>query len=82
MKFNYFLIFLKLLPEKWANTKKLAIQAKQDIAKLITTEVANIRSKVANYEIEQHDLRELFKQDAPLKHDCIDHYAKLDLVSS
>ncbi len=57
------------------------MQAKQDVAKLITNEVANIRSKVANFEIEQLEFRELFKQEGPFKYDCIDHYSRLDFVS-
>jgi hypothetical protein len=43
--------------------------------------VANIRSKIANFEIEQLEFRELFKQEGPFKYDCIDHYSRLDFVS-
>lgn len=71
---------LQLLPEKWANTKKLATQAKQRVAPLITNEVANIRKKTASFEIEQFEFREQFRQVAPFKYDSADPYTELDIV--
>lgn len=71
---------MKILPEKWANTKKLANQAKQFIAPFLTNEVANIRRKAGSFEAEQFDLRELFRQEAPFKYESTSPYIDIDKV--
>ena len=71
---------MQLLPEKWANTKKLANQAKQYIAPFLTNEVANIRRKAASFESEQHDFRESFRHEAPFKYECTTPYDEIDTV--
>jgi dynein heavy chain len=68
------------LPEKWTNTKKLAMQAKQQVAPLQTNEVANIRRKAASFDVEQYNFRESFRQEAPFKYDSENPYGKLDNV--
>lgn len=75
-----FTIFLKLLPEKWNNTKKLAMQAKQQVAPLQTNEVANIRRKTASFDVQQYEFREKFRQEAPFKYDSEQPYSKIDKV--
>lgn len=72
---------LQQLPEKWNNTKKLALQAKQQVAPLQTNEVANIRRKTARFDVEQYEFREKFRQDAPFKSDAEEPYKKIDFVS-
>ncbi len=71
---------LQHLPEKWANTKKLAMQAKQLVASLQTNEVANIRRKTAAFDVEQYNFREAFRQEAPFKYESQEPYKCLDTV--
>lgn len=56
------------------------MQAKQQVAPLQTNEVANIRRKVASFDVEQYNFREAFRQEAPFKYDSQDPYKKLDNV--
>lgn len=73
---------LTTLPEKWTNTKKLALQAKQSVSPLQTSEVANIRRKTAAFDVEQYTFREEFRKKAPFLYASEDPYDKLDDVSS
>ncbi len=66
------------MPEKWTNTKKLSMQAKQQVAPLQTNEVANIRRKAASLDVEQYNFREAFRQEAPFRYDSKQPYSKLD----
>jgi dynein heavy chain len=68
------------LPEKWANTKKLTMQAKQQVGPLQTNEVANIRRKTAAFDVEQYTFRENFRKEAPFLYDSEKPYSKLDDV--
>ncbi len=70
------------MPEKWNNTKKLAMQAKQQVAPLQTNEVANIRRKTAAFDVEQYNFREKFRQEAPYKYDSEKPYDRLDQCNS
>ncbi len=72
---------LQQLPEKWTNTKKLALQAKQAVSPLQTSEVANIRRKTASFDVEQYSFREDFRKKAPFIYASEEPYKKLDLVS-
>ena len=69
---------LNALPEKWANTKKLALNVKQQVAPLQTNEVANLRRKVANFDVRQYEFREKFRKDLPFGYDQTHVYKKLD----
>ena len=69
---------LNILPEKWANTKKLALNVKQQVAPLQTNEVANLRRKVANFDVRQYEFREKFRKDLPFGYDQMNVYKKLD----
>ena len=69
------------MPEKWNNTKKLAMQAKQQVAPLQTNEVGNLRRKIASFDVEQYNFREGFRQEAPFKYDSQNPYNKLDQVN-
>ena len=71
---------LNVLPEKWANTKKLAINVKQQVAPLQTNEVANLRRKVATFDVSQYDFREKFRKEAPYNYDQAHVYKKLDHI--
>lgn len=39
------------LPEKWNNTKKIAVTVKQQVAPLQATEVSIIRRKCASFDV-------------------------------
>ena len=69
---------LNILPEKWANTKKLSLNVKQQVAPLQTNEVANLRRKIANFDVRQHEFREKFRKDLPFAYDQTQVYKKLD----
>ncbi|KAM4843232.1 dynein axonemal heavy chain 17 [Thomomys bottae] len=72
--------YLKLqeLPEQWTNTKKLAIQVKQNVAPLQANEVNILRRKCQNFEIKQHEFREKFRQEAPFLFSSPDPYKSLN----
>ena len=76
-----FCFLMQQLPEKWTNTKKLAMQAKQAVSPLQTTEVANIRRKTASFDVEQYSFREDFRKKAPFIYASKDPYKKIDDVS-
>jgi dynein heavy chain len=69
---------LNILPEKWANTKKLALNVKQQVAPLQTNEVANLRRKVSNFDVRQYEFREKFRKELPFSYDQTQVYKKLD----
>lgn len=69
---------LSTLPEKWANTKKLSLNVKQQVAPLQTNEVANLRRKVANFDVRQYEFREKFRKELPFTYDQTHVYKKLD----
>ena len=77
-KINF--ILFKQLPEKWANTKKLTMQAKQQVGPLQTNEVANLRRKVASFDVRQYEFRENFRKDAPFLYESEKPYNKIDNV--
>ncbi|KAM7334656.1 hypothetical protein ACRRTK_007976 [Alexandromys fortis] len=72
--------YLKLqeLPEQWTNTKKLAIQVKQNVAPLQANEVNILRRKCQQFELKQHEFREKFRRDAPFSFSDPDPYKSLN----
>ena len=69
---------LNALPEKWANTKKVALNVKQQVAPLQTNEVGNLRRKIANYDVRQHEFRERFRKELPFAYDQTQVHKRLD----
>ncbi|XP_040604010.1 dynein heavy chain 17, axonemal [Mesocricetus auratus] len=69
---------LQELPEHWTNTKKLAIQVKQNVAPLQANEVNILRRKCQQFEIKQHEFRERFRRDAPFSFSDPDPYKSLN----
>ncbi|KAF0298100.1 Dynein beta chain, ciliary [Amphibalanus amphitrite] len=69
---------LQELPEKWRNTVKLGIQAKQQVAPLQANEVANVRRSIASFELRQHEYREAFRKLLVFRYDCSTPYEILD----
>ncbi|CAI9163741.1 unnamed protein product [Rangifer tarandus platyrhynchus] len=68
---------LQELPEQWANTKKLAIQVKQNVSPLQANEVSILRRKCQQFELKQHEFREKFRQEAPFSFSDPDPYKSL-----
>ncbi|XP_063306953.1 dynein axonemal heavy chain 11 [Pelobates fuscus] len=69
---------LEELPEKWNNTKKIAISVKHDLAPRQTLEVSIIRKKCAAFDIKQANFRETFCLDAPFSYNAQKPYSRLD----
>ena len=57
------------------------MQAKQQVGPLQTNEVANIRRKIAAFDVEQYTFREGFRKEAPFLSDSERPYSKLDDVN-
>ncbi|XP_069511343.1 dynein axonemal heavy chain 17 [Ambystoma mexicanum] len=68
------------LPEQWNSTKKIAMRTKQNVAPLQANEVSIIRRKAQQLELKQLDLRDLFREKAPLAYDHPDPYTALNSV--
>uniref|UniRef100_A0A9L0SQL6 Dynein axonemal heavy chain 17 n=1 Tax=Equus caballus TaxID=9796 RepID=A0A9L0SQL6_HORSE len=68
---------LQELPEQWTNTKKLAIQVKQNVAPLQANEVNILRRKCQQFEV-QHEFREKFRREAPFSFSDPDPYKSLN----
>ncbi|XP_069504355.1 dynein axonemal heavy chain 11 [Ambystoma mexicanum] len=66
------------LPEKWSNTKKIAISAKHEVSPLQTAEVSLIRKKTILFDVKQNSLREKFRTEAPFHFEAVGPYALLD----
>nr|XP_051697525.1 dynein axonemal heavy chain 17 [Oryctolagus cuniculus] len=73
-------IHLKLqeLPEQWTNTKKLAIQVKQNVAPLQANEVSILRRRCQQFELKQHEFREKFRHEAPFSFKDPEPYKSLN----
>ncbi|KAL8567586.1 hypothetical protein ACOMHN_054399 [Nucella lapillus] len=69
---------LAILPEQWANTKKLSITVKQHVAPLQANEVMNIQKKSATFDVQQHKFRERFRSLNGFRYDCPNPYQILD----
>ena len=56
-------VFVQLeeLPQKWTNTKKLAIQVKHQVAPLQAQEVSSIRKRISEFDNKQQAYRDSFK---------------------
>ncbi|XP_061245817.1 dynein axonemal heavy chain 17 isoform X1 [Bos javanicus] len=68
---------LQELPEQWTNTKKLALQVKQNVSPLQANEVSILRRKCQQFELKQHEFRERFRQEAPFSFSDPDPYKSL-----
>ncbi|XP_051791984.1 LOW QUALITY PROTEIN: dynein axonemal heavy chain 11 [Erpetoichthys calabaricus] len=58
------------LPEKWNNTKKIAVSVKHEVAPLQTAEVSLIRKKCVAFEVKQVQFRERFHMEAPFNYNA------------
>ncbi|XP_043280370.1 dynein beta chain, ciliary isoform X2 [Venturia canescens] len=71
-------VFLQELPEQWANTKKLALMVKQQVAPLQAGEVSRIRGRISAFDTTIGHYREAFRRYGFFKYDCINPYGQLD----
>ena len=47
------MVQLNELPEKWANTKRLSVQAKQQVAPLQSLEVGKLKNRISDFDKKQ-----------------------------
>jgi hypothetical protein len=55
------LVQLQELPEKWANTKRLSVTAKQQVSPLQSMEVGKLKKRISNFETKQSEFRKSFQ---------------------
>ncbi|XP_008058125.2 dynein heavy chain 9, axonemal-like [Carlito syrichta] len=70
---------LEELPEKWSNTKKMAIIVRQQVAPLQANEVTILRQKCTAFDVEQQQFWERFRKEAPFRFNSINAYQMLDV---
>ena len=54
------LVQLTELPEKWGNTKRLSVQAIQQVAPLQTMEVGKLQKRISDFDVKQNEFRKDF----------------------
>uniref|UniRef100_A0A1I8JH23 DHC_N2 domain-containing protein n=1 Tax=Macrostomum lignano TaxID=282301 RepID=A0A1I8JH23_9PLAT len=69
---------LEVLPEKWNNTKKIAITVKQQVGPLQTNEIQKIKRTASEFDVQQHSYREQFRKIGPFQYSCPNSYDELD----
>lgn len=74
-------VFLQELPEQWANTKKIALTVKQQVAPLQAAEVVGIRNRIANFDQHVTFFREVFRNYAFFRYECGFPYAYSDRIN-
>ncbi|UYV64230.1 DNAH9 [Cordylochernes scorpioides] len=69
---------LQELPERWNNTKKIALSVKQHLTPLLTNEANVIRRKSGQFDMRQSEFREEFIKSQAFNYDCPGAYRKID----
>ncbi|XP_041102237.1 dynein heavy chain 11, axonemal-like [Polyodon spathula] len=69
---------LEELPEKWNNTKKIAVSVKHEVAPLQNAEVSYIRRTCVAFDVKQCEFREKFRLEAPFNFNAENPYALLE----
>ena len=54
---------------------------KQEVAPLQAEEVNNLRRKLANFDVRQHEFRESFREKAPFAYSATHPYIRINRVS-
>ncbi|XP_046391607.1 dynein beta chain, ciliary-like [Ischnura elegans] len=75
-------VLLQTLPEKWLNTKKIAIAVKGQVAPLQAIEVGHIRKRIMSFDLRQQKLREVFRKSDIFKFGCPNPYRQLDRIQN
>jgi dynein heavy chain, axonemal len=55
---------------------------KQQVAPLQATEVANIRRKLASFDVRQHEFRDEFRKLSAFQYSCVNPYEEMDKVKN
>lgn len=74
-------VLLQELPEQWANTKKIALTVKQQVAPLQAIEVVSIRNRIMNFDAHVNFFREVFKNYDFFKYDCNEPFILMDRIN-
>lgn len=74
-------VLLQELPEQWANTKKIAITVKQQVAPLQAAEVVGIRNRISNFDQHVVFFREVFKSYEFFRYACERPYLLADRIN-
>ncbi|PSN32950.1 Dynein beta chain [Blattella germanica] len=69
---------LQELPEKWNNTKKIAVTVKQNVAPLMANEANLIRKRLTYFDLRQAQYRDTFRKSPLFKFSCDSVYPTLD----
>ena len=64
------LVHLNELPEKWANTKRISVSAKQIVAPLMGMEIGKLNLRIENYDRSQRDFRNAFTKIRFFSYEC------------
>ena len=64
------LVHLNELPEKWANTKRISVSAKQIVAPLMGMEIGKLNLRIENYDRNQRDFRNAFTKIRFFSYQC------------
>lgn len=74
-------VLLQELPEQWANTKKIALTVKQQVAPLQAIEVVSIRNRIMNFDAHVNFFRDVFKNYDFFKYDCKEPFILMDRIN-
>lgn len=74
-------VLLQELPEQWANTKKIALTVKQQVAPLQAAEVVGIRNRISNFDHHVTFFREVFRNYDFFKYECRHPYMYSDRIN-
>ncbi|NXH15458.1 DYH17 protein, partial [Bucco capensis] len=66
------------LPKRWDRTKKLFLRVKQSVASLQADEVKSILKRCQQFEIQQHEFRERFREKGPFSYTDPEPYKSLN----
>ena len=73
---------LEELPEKWANTKRLSVTAKQQVAPLQGVEITKLRSRIESFERDQKKYKIKFKLLQFFSYQCNTPYERLSKTNA
>ncbi|XP_045482107.1 dynein beta chain, ciliary [Harmonia axyridis] len=74
-------VYLQELPEQWANTKKIAVTVKQQVAPLQAAEVTFIRRRILDFDTKILHYREVFKKYRFFYFSCKEPYKLIDRIN-
>ena len=75
------LVQLQELPEKWSNTKRLSLTAKQQVAPLQGMEIGKLKGRIEDYEKSQKEFRLNYQQMRFYSYNCKSPYEHLSAAN-